>query len=313
MTTREHLYKNVLPFFNIQEYWDKGFKGQGVTIASMEDTSDGHGSMVADTLLTYAPECRVISFTDEKGYSAMGDDNKEKIRFPEFVNWCIEHNVDIVTSSLDWKCDKDVEKQAIKKLYDAGIIFCNCAGNDGDEIKKSNQSKTWGFDKEVLTISGLSIDVNGKVRWSGFNYGDAVDLVTMGTGTPTIARDGGACYGWGGTSVATPMSAGMLAVYKSFDKSLNSKNVFDKIVNKMETTIEYNGFKHKILVLPKIETIGVENTMEKDKDKFENETWAKEGLEWAEKVGLSDCTRLDENITRREVIVMLYRLFKLYE
>ena len=304
MTTREHL-EELKKVLNISEYHKAGFKGQGVIVASMEETKDGHGSNVMDTVLTYAPDCKVISFTDVKGYSSMSD-NGEHIAFPEFVDWCIENKVDIVTSSLDWSCDKEVERNAIKKLYENGIIFCNCASNEGSENKFSNIKKTWSFDKEVICVSGYMHNVNGKFTWSGFNYGEAVDVLGCGSNCPTMSRDSNVVYSWSGTSSATPMIAGMLATLKSANKNLNSKNVFNIIENNYIPLI-YKDREYKILVLPPLELIG------EYMDKFENETWAKEALKWAEEVGLSDCTRLDDNITRREVIVMLYRLFKLYE
>lgn len=88
---------------NIQEYHEAGFKGDGVIVASVEDLFDGdHGQNVYDTVLTYAPNCKVISYNEEHpDTSATADDNKEVCRFPEFVDWCIKNKVDIVTSSLN--------------------------------------------------------------------------------------------------------------------------------------------------------------------------------------------------------------------
>ena len=306
LTTKEHFEKNILPFFNIKEYWDKGFKGQGIVVANIEESNDDdHGSNVCDTVLTYAPECKVISFSDLHDYSAVGDDN-ETIRFPEFVDWCIENKVDIITSSLNWICDKEEEKEGIRKLYEHGIIFCNCASNEGDENKFSNKKRTWQFDEEIICVSGIMINVNGKVSWSGFNYGEAVDICAIGSNCPTISRESGSMYSWSGTSVATPMCAGMLALYKSFDKTLNSKNVFKKLINKMDKTISYKGFTHKILVLPKIESVEVEMPNEEIKPYWKiefEEIWKK-----ATEKGIVDGTRPNDSVTRNELIVILNRL-----
>lgn len=279
MTTREHLeeLKNIL---NISEYHNAGFKGKGVVVASVENSDSSHGSMVYDTIMTYAPECTFKSFNDEvKNYGATSDDGKN-IRFPEFVDWCIKNKVDIVTSSLDWQCDNEVEKEAIKKLYENGIIFCNCAGNNGNEIKLNNSKKTWGFDKEVISVSGYMHSTNGKFSWSGFNYGEAVDVLGCGTGCPTLSRDSNVCYGWGGTSSATPFIAGMLATYKSADKTLNSKNVFD-LINNNYIPLIYKDKEYKILVLPPLELIG---------DNMENKINLKTKLE--QKRGLNELKKL---------------------
>lgn len=310
MTTREHLseLKRVL---NIQEYHEAGFKGDGVIVASVEDLFDGdHGQNVYDTVLTYAPNCKVISYNEEHpDTSATADDNKEVCRFPEFVDWCIENKVDIVTSSLNWMPDKEVEKEAIRKLYEHGIIFCNCAGNEGDENKFSNTKRTWQFDEEVICVSAYMHSTNGKFSWGGFNYGEAVDVLGCGRNCPTMAHDSNVVYSWSGTSSATPMIAGMLATYKSADKTLNSKNALNLIKNNYIPLV-YNGREYKILVLPPLElALQDKGAIVEDKDIYNNPSeWAKESWVKATDKGITDGTNPQGNITREQLIVILDRL-----
>ena len=40
----------------------------------------------------------------------------------------------------------------IEKIYDNGIIFCNCAGNSGNEIYRSNVKKTYSLDEWLQEI-----------------------------------------------------------------------------------------------------------------------------------------------------------------
>lgn len=276
MTTKEHFEKNVIPYFNLKEYWDKGFKGKGIIVASVEDayTSDDHGNNVKDTVLTYAPECKVISFNDEYPETSATADNGETQRFPEFVDWCIKNKVDIVTSSLDWSCNNKSEQDAIIKLYENGIIFCNCAGNSGSEIKRNEEKKKpKDFDKELVTVSGIMIDTSSKVKWSGFNYGEAVDVLGIGSNCPTIDEETGKMYSWSGTSAATPMVAGVLATYKSYDNTLNSKNVFEKIINKSEKHLDYKGSTYNIIYLPSMQDLRTneeDNIMEKIKSPYKS-------------------------------------------
>ena len=112
MTTTEDKYNILIKDLNLKEYYDKGFLGQGVTIASIESTDSSHGSQVKNTLLTYAPKANVISYNDLHDISAVGDQNGN-VEFPKFVDWCIENKVDIVTSSLDWVCNDEREKEAV--------------------------------------------------------------------------------------------------------------------------------------------------------------------------------------------------------
>ena len=125
MTQKEH-FEMILEKLNIKEYFDNGYKGQNVKIASVESLKSEHGRKVYLTLKTYAPLCNVYSFNDEFGISATGDQGTpDTINFPRFADWCIEKGIHIVTSSLNWDADEKVEQEAIKKLYEHGIIFFN--------------------------------------------------------------------------------------------------------------------------------------------------------------------------------------------
>lgn len=318
MTTREHLeiLKEIL---NIKEYHDKGFLGQGVIVASVESSDSSHGSMVKDTVLTYAPKVTFISYNDEHedtsataGYTSNGESWSN---FENFAKWCVEKHVDIVTSSLDWQCNAEEAKRGIKLLYDNGIIFCNCAGNSGKEITRDDDiRKTWDFDKEVVTVSGFMHSTNGKFSWSGFNYGNAVDVVGCGSGCPAISTTD-VCYGWSGTSSATPFIAGMLATYKSANSNLNSKNVFD-LINNNYIPLEYKGIEYKILKLPTFFLEKKDDDVEvkvEDLDEKNTSEWAKESRKKLMELGITDGTNPKNYITREEAWTLLDRLYNLYQ
>lgn len=299
MNTKEHFFKNVLPYFNIESYFMAGYMGQDVKIASFESLTSEHGKKVYDVLKTYAPLCNVVSFTDEYNVSAMS-------HFPEFADWCIANNVDIVTSSLDWDCDTEIEKQALKNLYEHGIIFVNCAGNEGKEIKFNGNKKTWHIDKEIITVSAIALDTQQKVAWSGYNYGEAVDICALGKNTIMLDEYEN-YYTASGTSFATPMLAAMLADYKSYVKKLTQNDVW-KLIDKCDTTITYKGCTHKIFKLPK-----VVNNMIEDKDEKETSEWAKEARKNLMELGITDGTNPKGTITREEVWALLDRMYRLYQ
>lgn len=311
MTVKDHFKNQILPFFNIKDYWDNGYKGQGIVVASVEGTDSKHGYDVMNTVLTYAPECTFISYNDcHKDTSATGGDSTHS-NFDEFADWCIENKVDIVTSSLDWLCDTQEALDGIQKLYNAGIIFCNAGSNDGIEVKHSDQPrKTYNIDKEVISVGGIMFDIKEKITWSGFNYGEAIDVCGIAKNCPTIDKKLGTYYSWTGTSVATPMVVGMLATYKSYDNTLNNKNIWDMIDN-LDVTCDYKGFTHKVFILPKYVEKEIKAMEDKD-EKFTSE-WAKESRKHLMELGITDGLRPKDLLTREELWTMLDRFMKLYE
>lgn len=304
MTTKEHFYKNVIPFFNLDSYFANGYMGQDVVVATMESTHSKHGYDVYNTLMTYAPLCEVVSYTDEIGVSTIGDTDTN-VEFPKFIDWCIEHNVDIISSSLSWDCQKEEERKAIEKAYENGIIFLNCAGNNGHEIKSDDINKPYYYKEECITIGGIALDTNLKISWAKFSsgesscYGNAVDCCGLAKNTPVLDEDGNV-YSWSGTSSATPMVAGLISCYKSFDKTLNSKNIYKKLIDKLNIAYTYKNIEHKIFILPKLEEVMNDN--QNWKEEFD-EVWQR-----ATKLKVVDGTRPDDKVTRNELMVILDRL-----
>ena len=113
-------------------------------------------------------------------------------------------------------------------------------------------------------------------------------------------------------SVATPMIAGLLALYKSYDKNLCSKNVFE-LINASYTPYTYKDREYKILKLPKLNEFKLREVIMQDKDEELTSEWAKESRKYLMEQGITDGTNPLGIITRQEVWTMLYRLLKLYQ
>lgn len=297
--TQKEKYEMILEKLNIKEYFDSGYKGQNVKVASVESLKSEHGRNVYLTLKTYAPLCDVYSFNDEFGISATGDQNTpDTINFPKFVDWCIEKEIRIVSSSLQWQADEPEEKAAIQKLYDNGIIFFNCAGNDGDEDNFGDGDDASNIDEGVISVSSVSLDYKGRFSWTGYDYGEAIDVVTIGSNLP-ILYDADKFMTWSGTSASTPLKAAMTADMISANEDINSKNI-EQVIEDSSEDFEYKGIKYKRFVMPSLKILGEYGLTWQEM--FEK-TWNK-----ATKLGVVDGTRKNEYITRNELVVILERL-----
>lgn len=338
MATIEDKYNQVIKMTNLKQYYDRGFKGQGIVIANIEGTiGDEHGRNVKETILTYAPEASVISYNDIYDRSSISDGNGT-LGFPLFVDWCIENKVNIVSSSLDWSCDKPEEQAALQKLYDAGIIFLNCAGNSDTERDFDRGVHASNIDKGVITVSGLFLSVGStKYTWAGYNYGEIVDVVALGSGVPfksyfdpkdsdyeRLCEKYGRKYlwsSWSGTSAATPLVAAMFAVMMSANGLINSKNAME-LIEKCSSPFVYKDRTYNQLNLPGLDKLLATAQEKEDKveapvvqpstpvvDNSETSSWAKEARDELMKLGITDGTNPKKQITREEVWTMLYRLY----
>lgn len=262
----EEKFERYLKFVGLQDYCDNDYFGQGVKIATIENTDNGHGRDVYNTLKTYAPQAEVVSYSDEFGVSAVGDTGDNQT-FPKFVDWCIENKVDIVTSSLGWDSDKENEKQAIQKLYNAGIIFVNCIGNENKE--KTFDSKLASCtDIGVIGVGAYSLDINNKVSYV-YNYGEPVDVLALGKIVPI--KDGDVWVEKSGTSFATPIVASFFAVLKSTGLEINSKNAM-QIIKLYSKDFAYKDRTYKIFMFPNYYDVinAVKQTQKKEVDEMKS-------------------------------------------
>ena len=325
MATIEDKYNKLVKELNLKEYYDKGYTGKGIIVASVESTDSDHGRNVKCTCLTYAPDVTFISYNDCHEKSATGDDGTNA-EFPKFVDWCIENKVDIVTSSLSWTCNHEEEKQAIRKLYENGIIYVNCAGNESHTLEhRENGNQPYTFDKESICVGAVQYDMTkNKFKKASFsNYGEAIDVMMEGDASPMKSffdptdedyedsvKKYGRNYLWvgfSGTSASTPMIAGLLAVYKSYDKKLNSKNVFD-LINASYIPLEYDNIEYKIFKMPVMDTITLKEEVKNMEDKPDWKIEFEEVWDRATKLKVVDGTRPSDPITRNELVVILDRL-----
>lgn len=129
------------------------------------------------------------------------------------IDWAVEQKADVISMSLGSGPDPTPPdkfmptlRQSIQKAVNAGIIVLAAAGNDGGPADRVGYP---GKYPEVITVAAT--DINQYV--AGFSSrGSAVDVAAPGDNIISCLPNGRYAE-WDGTSMATPMAAGVAALY----------------------------------------------------------------------------------------------------
>ncbi|NPA28238.1 MAG: S8 family serine peptidase [Epsilonproteobacteria bacterium] len=134
----------------------------------------------------------------------------------------------------------DIMERTIKKLGDAGIVFCTAAGNEGKDIDKEPVYPASYKASNIISVAAT----NQQDRLASFsNYGkNSVDVAACGENILSTLPNNS--YGYlNGTSVATPYVTATAALIKAANPEANVKDIVNAIKNSAE---KKDGLNNKV-------------------------------------------------------------------
>ncbi|MCU1584821.1 MAG: peptidase [Microbacteriaceae bacterium] len=192
----------------------------GTMVASLL-AGHGNGPGNADGVLGVAPEAKLLSVSVGLGVGATGSDDQ----IAQGVRWSADHGANIINMSLtrntlDWPPSwDDAFLYAMKK----GVIIVAAAGNRGSGTTEVGAPATM---PGVVVVAG--VDQNGNASFDASSQG-----ITLSVSAPSEslvgAAPGGGYYQWAGTSGATPLVAGVLALIEASHPKLSAGNVINRL------------------------------------------------------------------------------------
>ncbi len=155
-----------------------------------------------------APECGILNG------KVLADDGTGDFNWlAAGIDWAVEQKADVISMSLGGGPDGTPPERfmptlraAIRRATDAGVIVLAAAGNDGPG---ANTVGYPGRYAEVITVAAS--DVNRYVT-NFSSRGTEVDVAAPGDNVVSSIPNGQFAE-WDGTSMATPMAAGVAALY----------------------------------------------------------------------------------------------------
>jgi subtilisin family serine protease len=211
------------------------FSGDGASNGQQPVGSDGeeHATMVASLaagrgtgtssgVIGSAPQASLLSLSI--GFDDDTDDSDQQVA--DAVRWAVDNGADVINMSLtrntlEWPESWD---DAFLYAMQQDVVVVAAAGNRGSGTVEVGAPATM---PGVLTVSG--VDENGSASWDASSQG-----ITIGVAAPSEELvgviPGGQYVTWSGTSGATPIVAGIVALVRASHPDLDAANVINRVV-----------------------------------------------------------------------------------
>ncbi len=208
-----------------------------VSPGSQPMDDNGHGTHVAGIAAAatdssmgisgVAPGCSLMPVKALK--NGAGTD----IDIAEGIVWAADHGADVINISIGLYTKSTAMERAVKYAINKNVVVVSSAGNDS----KNSTIHLPSMIKGVIEVSATT----KQDKFASFsNYGQQISVSapgdniysTMPTYNVTLTSEAGGKKGYGtlsGTSMASPMVAGLAALLKSQNKALTPQQIKTKI------------------------------------------------------------------------------------
>jgi Subtilisin-like serine proteases len=191
----------------------------GTLVASL---AAGRGTGPTSGVIGSAPEASLLAISVGFGATAVDPDRQ----IADAVIWAVDHGADVINMSLtrntlDWPESWD---EAFLHAAAHDVVVVAAAGNRASGTVEVGAPATM---PGVLTVGG--VDERGVASWDASSQG-----ITIGVAAPSEELVGvtpaGRYVTWAGTSGATPIVAGAVALVRAAHPDLDAANVIQRIV-----------------------------------------------------------------------------------
>jgi type VII secretion-associated serine protease mycosin len=192
----------------------------------------GRGSGEGSGVIGIAPEADLISASVAFGQDTGAvKSNDEQIA--EAVKWAVDSGADVINMSLtrntaDWPESWD---DAFMYAFENDVVVVAAAGNRGSGTSQVGAPATI---PGVLTVAGVDREKNASFDAS--SQGITIAVAAPSEDLVGVLPDGGYVQ-WSGTSAATPIVAGLVALIRSEFPELDAANVIERLIR----TADPNG------------------------------------------------------------------------
>ena len=183
----------------------------------------GRGTGPNDGVIGVAPEASLLSVSVALGAGVVGTDEQ----IANAVRWAVDNGADVINmsltrNSLDWPTSWD---DAFLYAADHDVVVVAAAGNRGSGTTEVGAPATI---PGVLTVAG--VDRAGDASFDASSQGITIAVAAPSEQLVGVVPGGGYVR-WAGTSGATPIVSGLVALVRAAHPDLDVAGVINRIVS----------------------------------------------------------------------------------
>jgi subtilisin family serine protease len=191
----------------------------GTMVASL---AAGRGTGAGDGVIGSAPDASILTLSIGFGESSGNSDQQ----IADAVRFAVDHGADVINMSLtrntlEWPESWD---DAFLYAMDHDVVIVAAAGNRGSGTVEVGAPATM---PGVLTVAGVNGD--GQASFDASSQG-----ITIAVAAPSEdlvgVMPGGDYVRWDGTSGATPIVAGIVALVRAAHPGLDANDVINRVI-----------------------------------------------------------------------------------
>lgn len=188
--------------------------GHGTGVASVAAAATNNGQGLAGA--GYDSSLLVAKVADRTGRIFTDD-------LAAGIVWAVDSGADVINLSLGGPTSDQLERDAVAYARRAGVLVVAAAGNDGTRTEQFP-----GALPDVLAVGATN--ANGSARAPFSSFGSWVDVAAPGRGI-VVAAPGGGYETADGTSFASPLVAGQVALLEAYRPGRSSAELADAVVS----------------------------------------------------------------------------------
>ncbi len=190
----------------------------GTLVASL---AAGRGTGGTNGVIGAAPAASILSIS--VGFGEGGTSSDDQIA--EAVRWAVDNGADVINMSLtrntlEWPESWD---DAFLYAMEHDVVIVAAAGNRASGTTTVGAPATM---PGVLTVAG--VDVNGEASFDASSQGITIAVAAPSEQLVGVIPGGGHIT-WSGTSGATPIVAGIVALVRAAHPDLDAANVINRV------------------------------------------------------------------------------------